>query len=110
PVIIVADEQMETPHFNVQRLRENELIEETTRPSYHRVSPRKQEVHALNKNHLNIPAMPAVTAIKPSSPAPVRADREDLPDTAVAAPVAATPVPVPTSNDGIFARMIRFFG
>src|SRR5690606_18401880 len=38
PVLIVADPQLETPHFNVQRLRENELDEETTRPSYRRTT------------------------------------------------------------------------
>ena len=110
PIIIVADEQMETPHFNVQRLRENELVEESTRPSYHRVSPRKQEVHALNKSHLNIPAMPAVTAIKPSSPAPVRPEREEAPEPVAAPVIVATPVAAPAPSVGLFARMMRFFG
>jgi hypothetical protein len=47
PVIIVADEQLHTPHYNVHRLRENELDEETTKPSYRRTTPRKLEAHAL---------------------------------------------------------------
>ncbi len=77
PVVIVADNQLETPHFNVQRIREGELGEETSKPSYYRTSPRKQEVHALTRANLNIPPAPAVKAVKPASPAPIREDRED---------------------------------
>ncbi len=72
PVVVVADLQLETPHFEVTRLRENELSEEGhSRPSYQRTSPRKQELHALTKAHLNIPPPPAVTAVRATqAPAP----------------------------------------
>ena len=60
PVIVVADDQLETPHFNVTRLREGELGEESAKPSYHRTTPRKLEVHSLTRAQLNIPP-PAVT-------------------------------------------------
>jgi ribonuclease E len=111
PVIIVADEQLETPHFNVQRLRENELDEESSKPSYRRTSPRKLETHALTKANLNIPALPAVTAVKPATPAPVRDERPEpvsapLP---VVAPVAAATAPAPTHSDGLIGRIIKFF-
>ncbi|MCG6116777.1 MAG: Rne/Rng family ribonuclease [Aquimonas sp.] len=89
PVIIVADEQMETPHFNVQRLRDGELAEETAKPSYYRTSPRKQEVHALTRANLNIPPPPAVRAVKPATPAPVREEREEREE----APVARAEAP-----------------
>ncbi len=60
PIVIVADEQLHTPHYTVTRLRENELGEESSKPSYQRGTPRKLPVHALTKGQLNIPP-PAVT-------------------------------------------------
>lgn len=82
PIIIVADDQLETPHYNVTRLREGELGEESAKPSYHRTQPRKLEVHALTKAQLNVPTLPAVTAVAPSQPAPVREPREEMPEPA----------------------------
>src|SRR5690606_10593440 len=52
PIVIVADDKLETPHFEVTRIRENELGEETSRPSYHRTTPRKLETHALTRANL----------------------------------------------------------
>ena len=86
PVIIVADIQMQTPHFEVTRLRENELSEESARPSYQRGTPRKLATHALTRAQLNTPP-PAVTTGPPVAPAPVR---EAEPE-----PVAARPVQQP---------------
>jgi ribonuclease E len=109
PVIIVADSQLHTPHYNVQRLRENELDEETTRPSYRRTTPRKLDTYALTKHNLNIPALPAVTNVRPTTPAPAR---EETPETApvpVAAAVPAPAAPAPTHSGGLIARMIKFF-
>ncbi|WP_395772000.1 Rne/Rng family ribonuclease [Arenimonas sp.] len=72
PIIIVADESLETPHFNVTRIREGEQPEDTGKPSYQRGVPRKLEVHALTKAQLNVPAEPAVTHVKPAQIAPLR--------------------------------------
>ncbi|WP_235062495.1 Rne/Rng family ribonuclease [Xylella taiwanensis] len=65
PIIIIADEQLHTPHYEVTRLRENELGEETGKPSYQRTTSRKLPVHALTKSQLNIPPAPAVKSITP---------------------------------------------
>ena len=105
PIVIVADDQLETPHYEVTRLRENELGEESSRPSYQRGTPRKLPTHALTKAHLNIPAAPAVTNVKPAQPAPLREPRE--PAAAVATPVAA--VVAPTHSIGVVERIMRFF-
>ena len=86
PVIIIADTQMQTPHFEVTRLRENELSEESARPSYQRGTPRKLATHALTKANLNIPT-PAVTKVQPNGPAPVREAEDEEYE-----PVAARPV------------------
>ena len=94
PIIVVADDQLETPHFNVSRLRDGETGEEVAKPSYHRTSPRKLEVHALTKAHINVPDLPAVTHVAPAQPAPTREIREevvavsDAPIRAVAAPAS----------------------
>src|SRR3546814_7016236 len=75
PVIVVADQQLESPHFNVVRLRENELGEESNRPSYHRTSPHKFETPSLTKTNLNVPPQ-AVTHVAPSRPVPPRDDSD----------------------------------
>ena len=71
PIVIVADEQLQTPHYEVTRIRSNEMGEETGRPSYQRGTPRKLNTIALTKGQLNIPA-PVVTRVKPANPAPLR--------------------------------------
>ncbi|TQM12240.1 RNAse E [Pseudoxanthomonas sp. 3HH-4] len=109
PVIIVADEALHTPHYEVTRIRENELGEESSKPSYHRGTQRKLPVHALTKAQLNIPAAPAVTHVKHAQPAPVREERE-APVAAPAPAPVATPVAVaaPTSGGviGWFKRLL----
>ena len=109
PIIIVADEALHTPHYEVTRVRENELGEETTKPSYQRGTPRKLPVHALTKAQLNIPAAPAVTHVKHSQPAPVREERE----TPAPAPVAPAPAPAPVAapaSGGLFGWLKRLVG
>ncbi|HEY4582617.1 MAG TPA: Rne/Rng family ribonuclease, partial [Lysobacter sp.] len=110
PIVIVADDQLETPHFEVTRLRENELGEESSRPSYQRHTPRKLATHALTKAHLNIPPPPAVTNVKPTTPAPLREPREATPAPAPAAPAPKpAPTPAPTHSVGLVERIMRFF-
>jgi ribonuclease E len=104
PIIIVADEQLHTPHYEVTRLRENELGEESGKPSYQRGTPRKLPVHALTKAQLNIPPAPAVTHVKHSQPAPVREVVEAAP---TPAPVAPAPAP---AAGGVMGWLKRIFG
>ncbi|WP_242894026.1 Rne/Rng family ribonuclease [Stenotrophomonas maltophilia] len=106
PIVIVADEQLHTPHYAVTRLRENELGEESSKPSYQRGTPRKLPVHALTKGQLNIPP-PAVTQVKHTSPAPVR--EEAAPAAAAPAPVVAAPV-AQASSGGVIGWLKRVFG
>lgn len=109
PIIIVADEQLHTPHYEVTRLRENELGEDSGKPSYQRGTPRKLPVHALTKAQLNIPAAPAVTSIKPSQPAPVR-EEAPAPVAPVAAPAPVVSVPIPAPVTGVVGWLKRIFG
>ena len=84
PIIIVADEGLETPHFNVSRIRDGEMAEDSVKPSYQRGVPRKLEVHSLTKAQMNVPIEPAVTHVKPAQTAPSRQ---------IAAPAAEIPAP-----------------
>jgi ribonuclease E len=108
PIVIVADDQLETPHYEVTRIRENELGEESSRPSYQRGTPRKLATIALTKANLNVPATAAVTNVKPMQPAPVREPREEAP-VAASAPARPAPTPAPTHSVGLVERMLRFF-
>ena len=98
PIVIVADEQLHSPHYEVTRIRSNEMSEETSKPSYQRGTPRKLNTIALTKAQMNIPP-PAVTKVNPTQPAPLR-DPKPMPQeqsahavTAIAQPAenAATP-------------------
>lgn len=107
PIVIVADDQLETPHYEVTRIRENELGEETSKPSYQRGTPRKLATHALTKAHLNIPPAPAVTNVKPLQPAPLRDEpREEARPAPAPAPIMVAPKP----KAGFFARLMNLFG
>ncbi|HLS83212.1 MAG TPA: ribonuclease E/G, partial [Arenimonas sp.] len=105
PVVVVADDQIETPHFNITRLRENELGEETGKPSYQRTTPRKLAVHALTRAHINVPDLPAVTAVRPATPAPVR----EAPEPAATPAPAAAPAAQAVAPRGFFARLKALF-
>ncbi|GAB3060002.1 Rne/Rng family ribonuclease [Stenotrophomonas tumulicola] len=105
PIVIVADEQLQTPHYTVTRLRENELGEDSGKPSYQRGTPRKLPVHALTKGQLNIPP-PAVTQVQHNSPAPIREEAAAPP---APAPVAA-PAAAPAASGGVVGWFKRVFG
>ena len=95
PIVIVADESLHTPHYEVTRIRENELGEETAKPSYQRGTPRKLATIALTKANLNVPPPAAVTNVKPSRPAPLREEAPAAAPVTAPAPVAQ-PAPQPT--------------
>ena len=110
PIVIVADEALHTPHYEVTRIRENELGEETSKPSYQRNTPRKLPVHALTKAQLNIPA-PAVTHVKHSQPAPIREEREEAAAPAPAfAKAPASSAPATATSGGVVGWLKRVFG
>ncbi|HEX7801695.1 MAG TPA: ribonuclease E [Pseudoxanthomonas sp.] len=110
PIVIVADEALHTPHYEVTRIRENELGEETSKPSYQRNTPRKLPVHALTKAQLNIPA-PAVTHVKHSQPAPIREEREEAAAPAPAFIKApASSAPATAASGGVVGWLKRVFG
>ncbi|MEN5119106.1 Rne/Rng family ribonuclease [Luteimonas sp. TWI662] len=109
PIIIVADEQLHTPHYEVSRIRENELGEETSRPSYQRGTPRRVATIALSKGNLNVPP-PAVTNVRPAQPAPIREPKPEPAPAPAPAPVAApAPAPAQASSGGFVGWLKTLF-
>src|SRR5690554_6020847 len=111
PIVIVADEQLHTPHYEVTRLRTNELDDESAKPSYRRGTPRKMATIALTKANLNVPAA-AVTKVQHARPAPMREPRAEPVPTQAPAP-APTPVAAPVAvaaSGGIVGWLKGIFG
>ncbi len=116
-IIIVADDKLDTPHYEVRRIRQSEVALETA-PSYERVTP----LVPMPMPASTLPAVegekPAVTRIAPMAPIPAR----DEPEAAVATPAAhvaapavaaramvVAPAETPKSG-GFWAWLKRFFG
>ena len=111
PIVIVADEQLHTPHYEVTRIRDNELDEETSKPSYRRGTPRKLATIALTKANLNVPAAAAVTNVRPAQPAPLREPRPEpeLAPVAASRPAPAS-APAAVATGGVIGWLKNLFG
>ena len=105
PIIVVADDKLETPHFEIQRIKGSEIGSEN-KPSYERVTPIVSAPPPQVAKPGDEPEKPAVSGIVPANPAPVKAEVE--------APPAPAPAPAPTSaaavdGKGFFARIASWF-
>ncbi|EIM04158.1 Rne/Rng family ribonuclease [Rhodanobacter denitrificans] len=110
-VVIVADEKLETPHIEIQRIREAEMGEHS-KPSYERLTAVEASELPKMGQTLGSGEQPAVSGIVPASPAPVREE--------VAAPVAAAAPPAArrqaaaapaaaAPSGGIISRLFGWF-
>ncbi|OOG64439.1 ribonuclease E/G [Rhodanobacter sp. B04] len=112
-VMIVADEKLETPHIEIQRIREADMGEHS-KPSYERLTTVETAELPKMGQALGSSEQPAVSGIVPSSPAPLREE--------VAAPVAAAqpvarrqPTAVaqaaaqPAPSGGVISRLLGWF-
>jgi ribonuclease E len=110
-VVIVADEKLETPHIEIQRIREADMGEHS-KPSYERLTAVEAVELPKMGQTLGSGEQPAVSGIVPASPAPVR--EEVAAPVAAAAPVArrqpaAAPAPTPAPSGGIISRLFGWF-
>ena len=96
PIIVVADEKLETPHLHIERIRAAEIPGDV-KPSYERLTPAVVAPPPQIAKPGAEPEKPAVSGIVPASPAPVRETPEPT----------ATPTRAPTP--GFFARMLSWF-
>ena len=106
PIIVVADDKLETPHFEIERIRRAEVGEEI-KPSYERLTPVVVAPPPQVAKPGAEPEKPAVSGVVPASPAPLKAEAEPAPVAkrggfmawlkslfaAQPAPVAETPKP-----------------
>ncbi|THD10309.1 Rne/Rng family ribonuclease [Metallibacterium scheffleri] len=109
-VVIVADENLETPHLEITRLRDSDMGEHV-KPSYERLTARPEAVLPKVGQIDAQGEQPAVSGVRPSSPAPLR-DEEDgpaAPVTSAPRTVAAVPMtPLPAAAEGGLLK--RLFG
>jgi len=103
PIIIVADDKLETPHFEIQRIRSADVPSDV-KPSYERLTPVVSAPPPQIAKPGAEPEKPAVSGVVPASPAPIKLESEAVPFAAVAPPAPAA-VPAP----GFFARMMSWF-
>ena len=103
-VIVVADDKLETPHLEIQRLRAADIGEES-RPSYQRTTPIAPTPLPQMLRPSEEPEQPAVAGVVRAVPAPERPEPAatiQLPAT-TAAPVAAP------ASGGLIARFVGWF-
>jgi ribonuclease E len=109
-VVIVADDKLETPHIQIQRIKEAEMGEHS-KPSYERLTAVEASPIPKMGQALGSSEQPAVSGVVPSSPAPVREETAApapvaAPPRRAPAPVAAAPAP---SSGGILSRLLGWF-
>ena len=101
PLIVVADDKLETPHFEISRIRSADITGDA-KPSYERLTPVVSAPPPQVAKPGAEPEKPAVSGVVPAGPAPMKAEPQTM--GAVAPPVpAATPAP------GFFARLMGWF-
>jgi len=111
-VMIVADEKLETPHIEIQRIREADMGEHS-KPSYERLTTVETAELPKMGQALGSSEQPAVSGIVPSSPAPLREEIEA--PAASAQPIARRqPVTTPTASrpapsGGVISRLLGWF-
>jgi ribonuclease E len=105
PIIVVADDKLELPHFEIQRLKSAEIGSEV-KPSYERVTPVVSAPPPQVAKPGAEPEKPAVSGVVPASPAPSKTDVEAV----VVAPQTRVPTaPAAVSNSGFLSRVFSWF-
>jgi ribonuclease E len=105
-VVIVADDKLETPHIEIQRIREADMGEHS-KPSYERLTAVEASPLPKMGQTLGSGEQPAVSGIVPSSPAPVREEVAAAP--APQAPASRQPAAAPAPSGGIISRLFGWF-
>ncbi|HET8899955.1 MAG TPA: Rne/Rng family ribonuclease, partial [Rhodanobacteraceae bacterium] len=100
-VVIVADDKLQTPHLEIQRLRASELGEHN-KPSYQRLTAETTTPIRKMGGEPGGHEEAAVTGIKPATPAPVRAEFEPEARLAESAPVVA-------NQSSLLSRLFGWF-
>lgn len=109
-VVIVADRKLQTPHIEIQRIKEAEMGEHS-KPSYERLTAVEASPVPKMGQTLGSSEQPAVSGIVPSTPAPVR--EETAAEPVAAAPARRAPAPTPAAAPapagGLIGRLLGWF-
>ncbi|WNL44512.1 Rne/Rng family ribonuclease [Dyella sp. BiH032] len=106
-VVIVADDKLETPHIEIQRIRESEMGEHS-KPSYERLTAVEASPVPKMGQALGSGEQPAVSGIVPASPAPVREDIAPAPAPQQPQP-SARQAAAPAPHGGLISRFLGWF-
>ena len=106
-LVIVADEKLVTPHYEIKRIRESEVALETQH-SYERLTVAAPTPLPASTQPLQESEKPAVTRIAPMAPAPVKPEHDELPLAMTPAP-RANAIALSAAKPGFFARMMAWF-
>ncbi|WP_039960456.1 ribonuclease E, partial [endosymbiont of Riftia pachyptila] len=81
-VVLIPNPNLETPHFNIERVRQADLAEEQeTEASYRLVETHEKEIPSFARSEQKKSERPAVKAIAPRAPAPTPQRQETPPPT-----------------------------
>jgi len=110
-VIVVADDKLETPHLEIQRLKSADIGEDM-KPSYQRTTPVQPTALPQMARPSEEPEQPAVAGVVRATPAPERPEpvEAELPKPTPIA--AAAPAPAPAANGsggGFLSKLFGFF-
>ena len=107
-VVIVADDKLETPHIEIQRIREADMGEHS-KPSYERLTAVEASAVPKMGQTLGSSEQPAVSGIVPATPAPIREEVADAPAPAPQARPARQPAAAPAPASGVISRLLGWF-
>ncbi|MDE2279274.1 MAG: Rne/Rng family ribonuclease [Xanthomonadaceae bacterium] len=111
-VVIVADDKLETPHIEIQRIKEADMGEHS-KPSYERLTAVDATPIPKMGQTLGSSEQPAVSGIVPATPAPVREEASAAaPVQQASAPrrqAAPAPTAVAAPSGGIISRLFGWF-
>ncbi|WP_017461055.1 Rne/Rng family ribonuclease [Dyella ginsengisoli] len=110
-VVIVADRKLQTPHIEIQRIKEAEMGEHS-KPSYERLTAVEASPIPKMGQALGSSEQPAVSGVVPSTPAPVREETAPVAAAPVASPKAPrrqTAAPAPAPSGGLLSRLLGWF-
>ncbi|MHA6203321.1 Rne/Rng family ribonuclease [Dyella soli] len=106
-VVIVADDKLETPHIEIQRIREADMGEHS-KPSYERLTAVEASAVPKMGQALGSSEQPAVSGIVPSTPAPVREEVAAAAPAPLAQP-ARQAAATPAAGGGVISRLLGWF-
>lgn len=105
-VVLIPNLHLETPHYKIVRVRHDDLAEVSEAPSYRRVEvPEEDAVLPFGQEKAKPERLEAaVKGITPAQPAPMAADPVPAPTSVAAAPVAAV-----REEPGLIAKIVGWF-